>query len=629
MTTAPQLTIEYRRLDRIVPADVNPKAHARDHIRASLERHGFVDPLIDDARTGKLIGGHGRTHVLLDMHTEGAPPPDRIGVDDDGMWLVPVTVGYSSTDDQDAAALLVGLNQTTTAGGWLDDQLAPLLDSLDNLAGTGFNQEQVDALLASVDTITVHEHERQRPGDNDARPFEPDEPAPRERPVTVDLRHGDCIEIMRAMPDASVDSIVCDPPYGLEFMGKAWDSFRVDDPGTERFRGDNAGDHGTTSGDSGTVDGAAGQVAYGGGKRPSTSRCTGCGKRDAFRNDHDCPNPDHARWATELIDPYAAPPTSLAFQNWCRTWGLEALRVLKPGGHVAAFGATRLYHRLAGGLEDAGFEIRDSLAWMYGSGFPKSLNLEGEWDGWGTALKPAFEPIVLARKPLAGSVAANVLEHGTGALNIDGCRIGTDGGGTVCSYWPEPCAGHDAAGGAYDSDHGAPPPGWPEVDAAGRWPANVVLDEEAAAILDEQSGSTRSTLTSTPGAIYGNGDGLPSHTGEYGFNDEGGASRFFYVAKASTAERNAGLDALEPRIVNFHPTVKPIALMRWLVRLVTPPGGIVLDPFAGSGSTLVAAVLEGFDSIGCEMTDDYLPIIEARTAWAHKQVETMFPVEHS
>ena len=393
---------------------------------------------------------------------------------------------------------------------------------------------------------------------------------------TITLYHGDSLIVLAELDDCSVDSIVTDPPYELGFMGKSWD---------------------------------ASGIAY---------------------------NVD--LWA-------------------------ECLRVLKPGGHLLAFGGTRTYHRMAVAIEDAGFEIRDSLHWVYGSGFPKSHNVskaidkaagaereviahqdvgpdirggnyenaEGrmiaeitvpttdaakQWDGWGTALKPAHEPIVLARKPLVGTVAANVLEHGTGALNIDGCRVGSNPG------WSYP----NGAGG--NTFHGQERRADPEASTAGRWPANIIFDDEAGAELDQQSE---------------------------------GASRFFYCPKASRAERDAGLDDISvaskrvtdyahqvrecttcgsrsnrngrwpdcdhdnwewvpkkaeahkggnPR--NIHPTVKPIALMRWLVRLITPPDGIVLDPFTGSGTTLAAATLEGVNAVGIELTDDYLPIIIGR-----------------
>ena len=448
----------------------------------------------------------------------------------------------------------------------------------------------------------------------------------------VTLYHGDCREVLAQLPDESVDSVVTDPPYELGFMGKRWD---------------------------------ASGIAY-----------------------------DAGLWA-------------------------ECLRVLKPGGHLLAFGGTRTWHRLAVAIEDAGFEIRDSIAWMYGSGFPKSLDVSkaldksigenrqrqlqftawmrstglpqeqcaaivrrfakndataramaqhyysdkqqpaiptleifneirqhipdvpeaierlvvertgiewtaykkrkvvgerdvpvghafaGEtyggdssnkvvditapatpdaarWQGWGTALKPAHEPIVVARKPLIGTVAANVLEHGTGGLNIDGCRIGfaSDSDrasaqaladlrakGRRLGVLGEPGQGASLA----VSEAGDTRTGHEDVTThtAGRWPANVVLDEDQAAALDEQS------------------------------------ARFFYVAKAPAKER--------PKVDGVaHPTVKPLTLMRWLCRLVTPPGGVILEPFAGSGTTVQAAVAEGFRCIAIEREDDYLPLILSR-----------------
>lgn len=352
-----------------------------------------------------------------------------------------------------------------------------------------------------------------------------------------EVRQGDSLEVLRDIPDNSVDSVVTDPPYELGFMGRSWDRSGI-----------------------------------------------------AYRVE---------LWA-------------------------EVLRVLKAGGHLLAFGGTRTYHRMACAIEDAGFEIRDCIMWLYGTGFPKSVDVSlaidkalgavrrtirvplqevgnpksirgghgvpggdrpwmqrarergyhetasrepvtdeaARWQGWGTALKPAVEPIVLARKPLAErNLALNVMAWGTGALNIDGCRIGLDGGA-----------------GVYDTLAGAEP--------KGRWPANVILDEVAAAMLDEQSGVSVS---------------------RGGVGDKGGASRFFYVPKASVAERTHG-----GRVDNAHPTVKPLALMRYLVRLVTPPGGVVLDPFAGSGTTILAAVLEGFSAVGIEREAEYCEIIRQR-----------------
>jgi DNA modification methylase len=457
--------------------------------------------------------------------------------------------------------------------------------------------------------------------------------------VTYQILHGNNLDILPTLADGSIDAIVTDPPYELGFMGKKWDS----------------------SG-----------IAYN-----------------------------------------------------VKLWR-ECLRVLKPGGHLLSFGGTRTWHRIAVAIEDAGFEVRDSIAWMYGSGFPKSLDIskaidkrggqgatltkqigkalkearesrgisktqadqmfcdgstnwtwfEGrpagqrpptpetfarivaewreleplaalvaeaerevigqkpsslggtvaagernqkiidfhkdkivditapstpeaqQWEGWGTALKPAFEPVIVARKPLIGTVAANVLEHGTGGLNIDGSRIGT-------GERPKRVSLSNDSDNAYgDGLNGSFADG---TTTQGRWPSNVILDEYTAGLLDGQSD----------------------------------ASRFFYVAKASKRDRNEGLEELDPQRhsdrekddgvggdnprnrtnqarQNFHPTVKPTALMRYLVKLVTPPGGVVLDPFTGSGSTGKAAILEGFDFIGIEMTDEYLPIIEGRLKHAEK-----------
>jgi site-specific DNA-methyltransferase (adenine-specific) len=340
----------------------------------------------------------------------------------------------------------------------------------------------------------------------------------------------------------------------------------------------------------------------------------------------------------------------------------------------------------------AGFEIRDSIGWVYGSGFPKSLDVSKaidkaagaerevigkstrhgggatplsnqggsgyadngkpditapstpqaqQWQGWGTALKPALEPIVVARKPLIGTVAENVLTHGTGGLNIDGSRIGTEQTITAPRGKRE---GTNLAGGSFGGAQG----GYnysddfdPRVNT-GRWPANLILDEYTAELLDEQSGQTASKQALMNSGPKSEGWGLHNREpGIRGHNDSGGASRFFYVAKASKRDRNEGLEDLatkansgsyhfredgsldgkptEPR-QNFHPTVKPTELMRYLVKLITPPGGTVLDPFTGSGSTGKAAILEGFDFIGIELTEDYWPIIEGRLKHAEAKV---------
>jgi site-specific DNA-methyltransferase (adenine-specific) len=314
----------------------------------------------------------------------------------------------------------------------------------------------------------------------------------------------------------------------------------------------------------------------------------------------------------------------------------EALRVAKPGAHLLAFGGTRTFHRLTCAIEDAGWEIRDCLSWLYGSGFPKSHN--GAWGG--TALKPAWEPVILARKPLIGTVEANHAAHGTGALNIDGCRIAT----TDTYSYPNGPGGNvnpTSLGARKDGTSSLRRETPVESHPLGRWPANVALDEEAARALDEQSGERASgkmepTHTNAGRAIYGqNAPGGFVTMETYG--DSGGASRFFYTAKASRSEREAGLRKAglrEVRVVasvhgngtlgveknpnhpraNIHPTVKPVDLMRWLVRLVTPLGGTVLDPFLGSGTTGVAALQEGCRFIGIEREAQYVEIAKARIA---------------
>ena len=696
--------------------------------------------------------------------------------------------------------------------------------------------------------------------------------------MTWQVIEGDCVEQMRAMPEASVDAIVCDPPYGLEFMGKEWDRLStpgavIRDPATERggFQDGNGGNPYSRS-----------RIEYGRGNRGE----------------------------------------SRAMQEWHEAWAREALRVLKPGGHLLAFGGTRTYHRLACAVEDAGFEIRDSIAWQhmeglfcacddpvrrvrpdvrdvpatdpsgeradvqppvqrrearpgvgearpqgrggseyvhadvraeepgmegrrdaeapegqlhggsvrsgadvgaadgaggrlhrgaqagdggngrapvdengsgaspgplpgeqradksgdvavewipqgggawpgcpgcgkplappffggpltweYGSGFPKSLDVSKaidnaagatrevvgydaakarpnkqnyakvtiaagveaapgvkdngatitapatpdaeRWQGWGTALKPAHEPIVVARKPLSGTVAGNVLEHGAGALNVDGCRIAGD----------VPQVTQGAEDRVYGGGNGLrSEPMLSNPSPLGRWPANVVMDPDAAAMLDEQTGERaagrfpgrQNVEPGTEGTTMGrgwNGSVAPERD-----LDSGGASRFFYCAKSSSAERNAGLDGFEERAApkgnhvgrdmsnprnslggmrngvqtgkplqdvrarNVHPTVKPIELMRWLVRLVTPPegkpmdepckvhgirrcticirpGGTVLDPFVGSGTTGCAAILEGFRFIGIEREPEYAAIARARIAWWAEHPDGMQLVE--
>ena len=292
----------------------------------------------------------------------------------------------------------------------------------------------------------------------------------------------------------------------------------------------------------------------------------------------------------------------------------EALRVAKPGAHLLAFGGTRTYHRLACAIEDAGWEIRDCVMWVYGSGFPKSHNLKGEWQGWGTALKPAWEPIIVARKPLVGTVAENVLTHGTGAINVDACRVAAEGGSPSAARRETSVRTGNVSTrpGTYDRPlqdrtsaerYTEPRQG----EQLGRWPANLIHDgsEEVVGLFPNANGSKPGTRYNGPkfdGDVY---NASSTAQKEFGYGDSGSAARFFYCAKASKADRDTD---------NKHPTVKPTDLMRYLCRLVTPPGGVVLDPFTGSGSTGKGAVLEGFRFIGIEREAEYVEIAKARIA---------------
>jgi len=444
--------------------------------------------------------------------------------------------------------------------------------------------------------------------------------------MSYQIHHGDNREVLKNLSDNSIDSVVTDPPYELGFMGKSWD---------------------------------ATGVAY----------------------------------SVEL-------------------WQ-EVMRVLKPGGHLLAFSGSRTYHRMAVAIEDAGFEIRDQIMWIYGSGFPKSMNVskaieatlttgsanktqfkklqgkktkrrdanglyaanefhdnrpadyteiaEGDflselepttteakqWQGWGTALKPAHEPIVVARKPLIGTVAANVLTYGTGGLNIDGSRVGNEDTRSPASK---------TALGMMNDDS------WQAQEvmagsANGRWPANVIHDgsDEVVALFPDTGKSgvaVRRNVGHSPSSNinYATGSKDLQMREDVGFPDSGSAARFFYCAKASKRDRNEGLDGFEVKappyesyrenleakggdtpfagagrsgnqLKNHHPTVKPTELMRYLCRLVTPPGGIVLDPFMGSGSTGKAAMYEGFEFVGIELTDEYLPIAKARIEFAIEEMK--------
>lgn len=408
------------------------------------------------------------------------------------------------------------------------------------------------------------------------------------------IHHGDLFDVLPTLDAESIDACVTDPPYGIGFMGREWDTFK---PANVRT--------------------AAAMK-----QRKNPALLANQNVRGRKRSPAQSPSQVAYDYTVEGLR---------GFQNWTEQWALEVHRLLKPGGYILVCGAPRSYHRMACGLEDAGFVIRDKFSWLFGSGFPKNFNLG---DGKGTALKPAHEPIALAWKPFKGTIKACHQQHGTAALNIDACRI--EG---VVDNWPEERS--------YSRfDPGSPVKERTPVEAAnplGRWPSNVLLDEDAAAMLDEMtgelvsgdySGERSSDKTRHAFGTFKN-TGPRVEGGHCG--DRGGASRFYYVAKPSREERDFGTDRIVPRQRddsrkdgnpggdnprnrglqprgNFHPTVKPVELMRWLVRLVTPVNGLVLDPFTGSGTTGMACRYEQRRFIGIEREAEYVEIAEARIA---------------
>ena len=518
---------------KLTPWRDNPRDNdkAVQAVAESIERFGFASPII--ARpNGEVIAGHTRLKAS-----------ERLGLDR-------VPVRYMDLDPADAKLLALADNKVGELADWNDDMLSDVLNELADegvdIEGIGFTTAELDRIMAlgveMPEEPMVGEH-----GDLDALPV--DVPAITQPGDVVQLgRHtltcGDCIEVMRGLPDNSVDAVVTDPPYGIGFMGKGWD----------------------------------------------------------------CAVPG---------EDFAA----------------EALRVLKPGGHLIAFAATRTVHRLAVAIEDAGFEIRDQIAWLQWQGFPKSLDVSKaidqhhgaeravvgikrgvrgadgtghesampgkatgvkqvacdvpitapatadakKWGGWGTALKPSQEPAILARKPLEGTVAENVLKWGVGGINVDACRI------------------------AYGD------PAWPGPQGEWSYPSGP--------------GGNTWSINEAPDGSRSNP--VSSHDlGRWPAN-------IYQCPKASRSEREAGCEDLQkkrvdaggsgyhsqwaqPEIANNHPTVKPTALMRWLVRLVTPRGAVVLEPFCGSGTTLLAAELEGFTCWGIEREPGYCDIIRAR-----------------
>jgi DNA modification methylase len=467
--------------------------------------------------------------------------------------------------------------------------------------------------------------------------------------MNIDLRLGDCLEVLKTIPDNSIDSVVTDPPYGLGFMNKEWDSPEKLRALTQREQ-----------------------------ERSTERKAEGKSPTDAPFSKSVPPGlaikgAKEGKW----------------FQEWCELWAVECLRILKPGGHILSFSAPRTYHRMATAFEDAGFEIRDQLMWVFGSGFPKSHNIgkaidkiegnerevlgksenhrtssallelgfqdgreehiitkgNGDWEGWGTALKPAHEPIVMARKPLAEkSIAENVLKHGTGGINIDGSRIPSKEND---KYDIRTYDSYHKTFSSYAETNEEQTFTVNEKNELGRFPANIIFDEEAGQLLDEQSGVSKSKAskghyrkgntvgderTSKGAGLYGDGNWIEGSK----HNDKGGASRFFYCPKAAKKDRDEGMDGFDEKIVmldgkegrttglntpghqkpsirkNIHPTVKPTDLMRYLINLVTPPNGRILDPFMGSGSTGKAAVRCGLNFIGIEKEQEYMDIASAR-----------------
>jgi DNA modification methylase len=367
----------------------------------------------------------------------------------------------------------------------------------------------------------------------------------------------------------------------------------------------------------------------------------------------------HLGDAAEILSNIAAadaivtdPPYGMRFmaKRWdydvpCAAIWKKSLNALKPGGHLVAFFGPRTYHRGVVQIEDAGFEVRDQIMWVYGSGFPKSHNLHGKWQGWGTALKPAHEPIVVARRlPSEATVLHNVILHQTGALNIDASRIPINE--TVARFPPGKSGlGKKGIYGASSREQGANSP--TRYDTRGRWPANLIHDgsPEVMALFPhaKAGGNVNGSESAAPTKnVYG----AYARTSWESHADSGSAGRFFYCAKANKQDRDEGLGELPPRQYshdgrktpienayqrnnsiarNHHPTVKPTDLMQYLCRLVTPRGGIILDPFMGSGSTGKAAVKEGFGFIGIEREPEYFEIACARIADAHKQANLFRP----
>jgi DNA modification methylase len=430
--------------------------------------------------------------------------------------------------------------------------------------------------------------------------------------MKIDLRLGDCLEVLKTIPDNSIDAVITDPPYGIGFMNKEWDNPQKHQELIERE------------------------------------------KERSLKRFEEGKSPAKAGFSTGVQPglPIGGAKEGKWFQDWCELWACECFRILKPGGHALSFSAPRTYHRMATAFEDSGFQIRDQIMWVFGSGFPKSHNIgkaidkiEGnereehiitkgnsDWEGWGTALKPAHEPIVMARKPLSEkSIAENVLKHGTGGINIDGSRIGfvNDEDKQLAKPQGKITTGTKENVRFQYTDDKTRIELEDNQSELGRFPANIIFDEEAGQLLDEQSDKASRFFYCPKAAKKDRNEGMPEEIGifhqrprrEDGSviykekNPEEWTEAMSKLPRKDKTSKAAAEEKLQDNtngLKNNHPTVKPTDLMRYLINLITPPNGTILDPFMGSGSTGKAAVRCGVNFIGIEKEQEYMDIASAR-----------------